>query len=104
VTTRHRTDANHTAVCALLRQLGYVVLDTSQSNIGFDALIARGGRLLAIEIKDGEKPMSKQALTTHEADVHRALLSAGVRVEIIRSEADCEVLGRVVQERTGYAG
>ena len=90
----HRKDANHDRLVTLLRLGGAYVLDTSQTGLGFDALVAKYGRLTPVEIKDGSLPPSRRILTPHEAQVHAELWRHGVRVEMLMEEADLEVLGR----------
>ncbi len=67
-----KVDANQAEIFAALRKCGAVVVDTSQcSGLGFDAVVGIRGRVLLIEIKDGSKPPSKQALTDSEKAAQR---------------------------------
>lgn len=81
-----RTDAPHAAIVSALRRRGWFVLDCSRLGNGApDLLIARGGRLHPVEVKDGSKPPSRRKLTPREADVHSGFLLAGVDVLVIGS-------------------
>ena len=81
---RARVDANHAQIVQALRSCGWTVLDTSRLGRGFpDLLAARGGRVELIEVKDGEKALSRQRATTAEKRVYDELASAGVRVRYV---------------------
>ena len=101
---RHRLDANHSDIRRAVEAMGWLWMDCSQTALGFDALIAKSGRLVPIEVKDGAKPMSAQQLTPHEADVHATLKAHGVVIEIICSVDDCQVLGRCASGRYDDGG
>ena len=91
-----RVDANHREIIATLRAAGCVVHDTSRQGGGFPDAIAASprGRLVMLEIKDGDKPPSARKLTEAEAEFHRtwgdhvavvcspeeALAAVGVRI------------------------
>ena len=63
-----RVDANHAEITGTLRQCGWTVHDTSGVGGGFpDLVIAKGGRLVLVEIKDGAKKPSARRLTKAEA-------------------------------------
>jgi hypothetical protein len=86
VSRRKRTDANQSAVVDALRRCGWFVHVTSHAGDGYpDLTIARGGRLLLVEVKDGSKPPSARALTPDEARVHQAFASKGVAVRVVES-------------------
>jgi hypothetical protein len=81
-----RQDSNHGAVLAALRQAQWFVLDTSSVGDGFfDAIVAKRGRMLFVEIKDGAKPPSRQRLTDDEVKVHRDFVEAGCEVVVLTS-------------------
>jgi hypothetical protein len=63
-----RTDANHLTVIQGLRAAGWDVLDTHAAGYGIpDAFVRVGvGKSHGLEIKDGDKPKSAQALTAAE--------------------------------------
>jgi len=83
---RARVDANHKAVTAALRDCGWHVHDTSRLGGGFpDMVIAKAGRLLMVEVKDGTKPPSAQALTEAEEDVRWHFYRKGVHVQVVTS-------------------
>lgn len=82
----HRRDDNHQAVVAALRAAGWYVLDTSQVGGGCpDLFVAKGGRLVPIELKDGAKVPSARLLTMAEIKVCDAFDRAGVRVRVVSS-------------------
>src|SRR3990167_6717739 len=84
---RNRTDANHAAIAAALRKLGCYVLDmTPLETAGFDLLVAYGGRMVAMEVKDGSKPRSHRQLTRRETETRAALRERGVPYYVIQSE------------------
>lgn len=89
---RHRKDANHDPIQARLEELGWYCQDTSQTNLGYDIIAARDGRLELVEIKDGDLPPSRQDLTQHEARVMWEFAQVGVTVRVLRSVADAEGL------------
>lgn len=62
-----RVDANQPAIVALFRKLGWSVLIISQLKNCCDIIVSKNGRTIAVEIKDGSKPLSKQKLTEGEA-------------------------------------
>ena len=65
--TAARVDANQKQVVLNLRQLGCKVLILSMVGKGCpDLLIGYNGRLTLVELKDGDKPPSKQKLTEDE--------------------------------------
>ena len=80
---RHRLDGNHKAVRKAVEALGYLWLDTSQTDIGLDAILVKHGRIIPAEVKDGTLSPSRQRLTPNEAKVHQALKQHGVTVEIL---------------------
>lgn len=91
---RHRKDDNHDALLDVATRLGWFAQNTSQTELGYDAILVKGGRVVFAEIKDGQKPMSQQKLTPHEQTVHRRLKAHGITVEILTSEADVIALER----------
>lgn len=91
---RHRKDANHNHICLALTASGWYVQDTSSTNLGYDAILVKAGRIVLVEIKDGSKPPSAQKLTPHEEQVHAALARCGVTVELLTCLEDLAVLDR----------
>ncbi len=66
-----RTDDNHGAVIDALRKAGWSVWSTAALGKGFaDAIAAKNGRTLLLEIKDGRKPPSARKLTPAETAFH----------------------------------
>jgi hypothetical protein len=90
---RHRLDSNHKAIRKALEARGALFIDTSQTNLGFDALVVPAGfsRLVPVEIKD---PASSRGLklSPKEAAVHRELKARGITVEILTDDASLDVL------------
>lgn len=66
-----RVDDNQKQVTDALRKLGYSVCILSDVGKGVpDLLIGKGGNNWLIELKDGNKPPSRQKLTGHEQKFH----------------------------------
>ena len=86
---RARVDANHGEVRSALRAAGWIVVDCARIGSGFpDLLIAKDGRILMIEVKDGAKAKSAQRLTDDEERFHTLMRAAGVTVRIVTSIED----------------
>jgi hypothetical protein len=63
----NRVDANQAEIVRVLRQLGCHVDDVSSlGEIGYDLVVQRRGELFKVEVKNGAKPPSAQALTINE--------------------------------------
>lgn len=66
-----KIDSNQNEVVAALRAIGAVVAITSSLGKGFpDIVVGYRGTNFLIEIKDGNKPPSKQKLTPDEEMFH----------------------------------
>lgn len=61
-----RTDANQTAIVKTFRGLGWYVLIISQLKNCCDLIVSCKGRVVAVEIKDGNKPESSRRLSEGE--------------------------------------
>lgn len=61
-----RVDANQPEIVKTFRSLGWYVLIISQLKNCCDIIVSKGGRTIAVEIKDGSKPPSQQKLTEGE--------------------------------------
>ncbi len=61
-----RVDANQPEIVKAFRDLGWYVLIISQLKNCCDIIVSKGGRTIAVEIKDGEKPPSQQKLSSGE--------------------------------------
>jgi len=61
-----KIDANQPEIVKLFRKLGWYVLIISQLKNCCDIIVSKKGRTIAIEIKDGDKPPSKQNLSEGE--------------------------------------
>lgn len=83
---RARVDANHAAIVEALRACGWHVHDCSRLGGGFpDLAIAKAGRLLLVEVKDGAKSASRQLFTPAEDAVYNDFLGQGVEVRVVTS-------------------
>lgn len=81
-----RTDANQKDVIEALTAVGWYCLDLSRAGHGApDILACRGGRMVAIEVKDGSKSPSARVLTPLEAEVHAHFAAHGCPVVVIES-------------------
>lgn len=66
-----RIDDNQPEIVGEFRRLGWAVAHTHQVGKGFpDLVVAREDRIELIEIKDGNKPPSRQRLTPDEQRFH----------------------------------
>ena len=93
-----KVDANQGEIVKALRNAGYSVAPTHGVGNGFPDIVAgRWGRNYMIEIKDGAKPPSAQALTQAERDFHHNWKG---EVFIVTSPADAltQLRKRVFEE------
>jgi len=88
---RHRRDLNQSDVFKAIQRAGGYVMDTSQTDLGFDGLVAIHGILRPVEVKrDGVFE-----LTPNELRAHRELKAHGITVEILTGvDQSLEVLFR----------
>jgi Holliday junction resolvase len=71
VRRRGRIDANQPEIVKALRKAGANVLSLASVGDGCpDLLVARGGRMILMEIKDGTRKPSEQELTDDERLFH----------------------------------
>ena len=83
-----KTDANHAPIRDGLRELGMLVADVARMGKGFpDLLVGYRGRLILLEVKDGDKPPSARRLTNDEADFHAAWADYPVLVVLSLQDA-----------------
>jgi len=61
-----RVDENQPEIVKAFRDLGWYVLIISQLKNCCDIMVSKGGRTVAVEIKDGKKPASKRKLSKGE--------------------------------------
>ena len=61
-----KVDDNQAATVKLFRKLGWSVLIISQLKNCCDIIVSKGGRTIAVEIKDGTKPPSARKLSDGE--------------------------------------
>jgi Holliday junction resolvase len=93
VTYAKRTDANHAAIRDVLRQLQWLVFDTSAIGRGWPDLVAlRGGQVRFVEVKDGAKVKSQQKLKPAQVALHAAFKAAGCPVVVVTSVEEAEAL------------
>jgi Holliday junction resolvase len=82
---RARTDRNHTAIVDALRKAGAQVQSLAAIGGGVpDLLVAKHGKVLLVEVKDGRQPPSKRQLTADEALWH-ATWGAHLPVVVVES-------------------
>lgn len=66
-----RVDANQSAVVDALRAIGCKVYVASSFGQGFpDLIVGHRGRLMLLEVKDGDKPPSARKLTPDQVRFH----------------------------------
>ena len=89
-----RTDQNHSQIVAALRALGWLVKSTAAVGDGFpDLVIAKQGRVLLLEVKDGAKVASRRQLTLAERRVREEFWhQARVNIFLVETVADVEAL------------
>ena len=61
-----KKDVNHNEIADIFKKNGWSVLDVSQLKKCCDMFIAKRGRTIAVEVKDGAKPPSARKLTDGE--------------------------------------
>lgn len=61
-----KVDANQGEIVKSFRKMGWSVLIISQLKNCCDIIVSKSGRTIAVEIKDGSKPLSKQRLSDGE--------------------------------------
>ena len=84
-----RVDANHAGIAALLAQLGCSVQDLSGVGEGCpDLLVGVAGQNILIEIKDGDKPMSRRGFTPAQKLWHASWRGRAHRVESAEQALD----------------
>jgi len=82
-------DANQPSVVDTLRRAGCVVECLHSVGGGVpDLLVGRRGVVYLLEVKDGSKPPSKQALTDDQKAWHAMWAAFGVRVQVVRSDVE----------------
>jgi hypothetical protein len=81
-----KVDANQTEIVKALRQIGAVVQSLAAVGNGCpDLLVGYRNRLFLLELKDGNKPPSAQALTPHQVEWHRTWQGHVVVVNSVES-------------------
>ena len=96
---RHRKDANHDLIRDVVEARGWCFEDTSQTELGYDALVSKGDRTVRLEIKDGSKKPSAQRLTPNEETAHARFAAHGIPIELIRCVEDLQILERPQRAR-----
>jgi hypothetical protein len=69
VRQRARRDRNHNEICRAFESVGATVLDVSSVGGALDLIVGAGGIDQRVEVKDGEKTLSKKKLTPPEVEV-----------------------------------
>jgi len=68
---KHNLDGNHHAISDALRAIGAKPVSTASVGSGFpDIAVGYRGVNVLLEVKNGDKPPSKQALTEAEKNFH----------------------------------
>ena len=81
-----KVDANQAEIVQALRQIGAVVQSLAAVGNGCpDLLVGFRGKNWLLEIKDGNKPPSAQALTPHQVEWHRVWQGHVVVVNSVES-------------------
>lgn len=85
----NRTDANQNRIVDALRRVGAVwVSTTGDPQVGFDGICCYRSRVFLVEIKDGDKPASRQRLTAGEMARLEQFKRQGVRLHIWSTETE----------------
>ncbi len=80
-----RVDRNQPEIVKALRKAGAVVKITSQLKDAFDLLVGHRGRLMMVEVKDGDKPPSARRLTPGEQKCKDAFSTVDVNYFIVNN-------------------
>jgi hypothetical protein len=64
---RSRVDDNQPQIVQAFRALGWYVLHTHDLKNACDLIVVRNGRVIAIEVKNGDLPLSKPEQALHES-------------------------------------
>lgn len=100
---RARIDDNQQTIVSALEAMGWLVKSTAQLGNGFpDLVIAKHGRLVLVEVKDGSKSPSRRQLTEDEIGCHLHFKAHGVDVLLIACVDDLAILDR--DARSKYEG
>lgn len=76
-----KVDANHDQIVSALRTAGVLVLSMAALGKGApDLLCGFHGRLVMLELKDGNKPPSARKLTPDQEEFHKAWASVPLYV------------------------
>ena len=95
-----RVDRNQTEVVEALRQAGCRVQPLHMVGKGCpDILVGRDGRLVLMEIKDGEKPPSARKLTEDEAAWHDLWADAAQAGALVTVSTGSEALAAMDEVR-----
>jgi Holliday junction resolvase len=82
-------DANQAAVVEALRKSGVYVIPTHRMGKGFpDLVTCYRGQIVFLEVKDGTKAPSAQALTADEVRFIADCSRHGVQVHVVKSEEE----------------
>lgn len=83
--SHRRKDRNHAEIAAVLKLAMIDYLDTAQFGCPFDFLAAINGRIVLIEVKDGEKSPSERRLTDDEQKLDDMLRRNGCQLHVVES-------------------
>jgi hypothetical protein len=95
-----RQDANHGEIRDAVRKAGGYWFDTFQLKNCCDALVSVSGRIVAVEVKDGNKSPSQQRQTEGEKVFQSDWERSGGRYEIITTTDEALALVAELKEMT----
>lgn len=92
-----RVDRNHSEIARAMERVGGYVIDCSHVGSGFpDFIVAFRGRWTLIEVKDGEKPLSRRKLTPDQVIFHAEAMAKGCKVHVVENvEQAVKLLGSI---------
>lgn len=96
-----RVDANQPEIVAGLRAFGAGVIVISMVKNAFDILVVYKGHLIAMEIKDGNKPPSQTKLTEGEERCLEMFKKNGVMYNVVYDLEDAVQCCIQYKERRG---
>ncbi len=89
----NKVDANQNELVELWRGFGAVAIPVSgDPEVGFDVILAFRGKISLVEVKDGNKPPSKQKLTPGELKRKEELESVECKLDIVTTPEEAVAL------------
>ncbi len=96
-----RVDRNHVEIKTAFEKLGFQTKNVSQLKGFCDLCVSKRGRTFLIEIKDGDKPKSKKALTEAEREFHDRWDDTVYIIETIEQVVEFDKMAR---EKPNFQG